>query len=267
MFSIPLMKQELKENIRLWLIVTGVMVLYMMFVIVSYVPGENAGILALAETLPAGFRTALGVKQYDPSFAGVLGVHLYGTAFMIIPLFFGITASCRLTAAKVERGTMAWLLSAPVSRGKIVFTQVYYLIFSLLLMFLVTCVSGIMCALWRQPEAFEMGSFILMNLGAFCMHFCLSAMAFAASCACNEKSTALMIGMGIPVLFYLIRMLSNMGGLFDYLKYVTVFTLCSTEDVLDGSIMFAWKYPVLILVGVFLYWLGMRIFERRDLPL
>ena len=69
------------------------------------------------------------------------------------------------------------------------------------------------------------------------------------------------------MLFYILKMLASLGGIFGYLKYVTIFSMYLADDVIDEGMFFIWKYPVLILAGVLLYWLSMRIFEKRDLPL
>lgn len=267
MLSIPLLKQDLMENIRLWLIVTGAMTLYTVLLIAGCGPGGEANVPVFFEILPDSLRMALGLERYEPSLNGVLGGYLYGTVFMIAPLLFSIPAACRLVAAKTESGMMTWILAAPCDRARIAFTQIYFLGFGLFLMFFVTGTAGMIWGLWKQPALFSAGSFFLMNLGAFCLHFCVGGAAFLASCACNDRETALMIGTGVPLLFYLIYMLSNMGGILDYLKYATVFSLCSAGDIVEGNLMFAWKYPVLILSGVFLSWMGMRTFEKRDLPL
>lgn len=267
MLSMPLLKQGILENIRLWLIVTGAMTVYTVLLIAGCGQGGEANVPIIFELLPGSLRVALGLEHYEPSLNGVLGGYLHGTVLMIVPLIFSVPAACRMVSAKTENGIMAWILATPNDRARVAFTQICFLTGSLFAMFFVTGTAGMLCGLWKQSALFSAGSFFLMILGAFCLQFSAGAVAFLASCACNERETAFLIAAGVPLLFYLIYMLSNLGGILDYLKYVTVFSLCSADDIIEGNLMFVWKYPVLILAGVFLYWMGMRVFEKRDLPL
>ena len=76
-----------------------------------------------------------------------------------------------------------------------------------------------------------------------------------------------MTSAGVPVFFFVLKLLSGLGGFFSYFGYATIFSMYLADDVLDGGIFFAWKYPLLLLIGVCLYWIAMQIFEKRDLPL
>lgn len=267
MLNVPLIKQDAAENLRLWFLVTGLMVLCVAAFTGGYVPAGGTKQLMSFSVLPQNLRTALGIEQFDGTLAGVLGGGLYGSVFRLLPMLFTVPAADRLLAGRVENGTMAYLLSAPGGRRRTVVTQIYYLAASLFLMFFSVFAAGCICGLVCKRGKLLVGMFFLMNFGAFCLHFCLAGISFLASCISNERRVSLMIGAGIPILLYLIWMLSNMGGIFDYLKYATVFSLFSISVILDGSVLFALTYPVLLLAGAACFWLGSHIFRKRDLPL
>lgn len=65
----------------------------------------------------------------------------------------------------------------------------------------------------------------------------------------------------MPVLFYLLQALANMGDKLENLKYFTLFTLFNTSDIIAGESVIV---PILVLV---LYGAGIYIFSKRDLPL
>lgn len=74
-----------------------------------------------------------------------------------------------------------------------------------------------------------------MCLGGFCLHFCLGGLLFVISAMCDEKALAVMITTGIVLLFYILKMLASLGGIFGYLKYVTIFSMYLADDVIDGG--------------------------------
>ena len=97
-----------------------------------------------------------------------------------------------------------------------------------------------------------------LALGGFC---------FFASCLFNESRLSVALGAGVPVLFFLIRMLANMGGRLEKLKYATVFTLFDPTGLFRGDSAAYAGAAVLLALGLGFYALGTAVFSRRDLPL
>ena len=206
-------------------------------------------------------------RQLRTVFKWHLGGYFWENIFTLVPFVVSIPVAASFVAGKLESGAFAWILSAPVEREKLLFTQIYSFTFALFALFFVNCLVGIVCGLAFCGSYFVISEFLLMCLGGFCLHFCLGGLLFVISAMCDEKALAVMITTGIVLLFYILKMLASLGGIFGYLKYVTIFSMYLADDVIDGGMFFIWKYPVLILAGVLLYWLSMRIFEKRDLPL
>ena len=206
-------------------------------------------------------------RQLRTVFKWHFGGYFWENIFTLVPFVFSIPVAASFVAGKLESGAFAWILSAPVEREKLLFTQIYSFTFALFALFFVNCLVGIVCGLAFCGSYFVISEFLLMCLGGFCLHFCLGGLLFVISAMCDEKALAVMITTGIVLLFYILKMLASLGGIFGYLKYVTIFSMYLADDVIDGGMFFIWKYPVLILAGVLLYWLSMRIFEKRDLPL
>ena len=246
MINIPILKKNFREHIWLWGIVTAVLVLYLFLLLGTYAPDGKAGVILLFSGLPSAVQTALGAGNYGLSLSGILGGYFWENIFTLVPFVFSIPVAASFVAGKLESGAFAWILSAPVEREKLLFTQIYSFTFALFALFFVNCLVGIVCGLAFCGSYFVISEFLLM---------------------CDEKALAVMITTGIVLLFYILKMLASLGGIFGYLKYVTIFSMYLADDVIDGGMFFIWKYPVLILAGVLVYWLSMRIFEKRDLPL
>ena len=257
MISIPVLKKNIMEFVRLWSVVTVVLLVSLVFLIGTYAPDGKALIM----------ETAFGDGITDHSLNGILGTCFFEWILSLLPFVYVILAAAELAAGGLESGELSWIMSAPTKRKRILFTQIYFLGISLFSMFFLTAVTGLICGFLLHPQHFEAAGFILLCLGGFCLHFCLGGAAMLISCLGSDKAVAVVTAAGVPAFFFVLRQLAKIGGIFSYLNYTTVFSLYRADDVLDGGIFFAWKYPFLLLTGVILYWVSMQIFEKRDLPL
>jgi ABC-2 type transport system permease protein len=116
-----------------------------------------------------------------------------------------------------------------------------------------------------HPGRLDIGKLLLMNVVIYALHLAISGICFFGSCISNDTKRSFTIGAGIPVIFYLIQMIANMGGKLANLKYFTLLTLFNTNDIIAGKSVVA---PVFILlaIAIVLYSVSIYIFSKRDLP-
>ena len=76
--------------------------------------------------LPSAVQTALGAGNYGLSLSGILGGYFWENIFTLVPFVVSIPVAASFVAGKLESGAFAWILSAPVEREKLLFTQIYF---------------------------------------------------------------------------------------------------------------------------------------------
>lgn len=265
MFNFSLLKRAGKTNAKLWIAFTGILVLQMLLVLSVYNP--DAGMERVLRALPEGVAALLHINMETDTLVKYLAVSLFGFLYPVISMVYGILAANRLVAKKVESGTMAYLLSSPNGRSRIVNTQAFFLVFSLFVMFGCTAAAGLVFCVVCFPGKLDVTGFLLLHVGVFCLEICLSGIGFLASCISDESRYSLALGAGISTIFLLLRMLADMGGGLEVLKFATIFTLFHTADIVDGSLNICWKFPLLAVIGFLFYWIGIAQFKKRDLPL
>ncbi|MEY8427832.1 ABC transporter permease subunit [Lachnospiraceae bacterium 46-15] len=264
MFSAPLLKRTVKTNGKLWMIFTGILVLQMFLVLSMFTPAAGNG--RLFRAIPSEIAAVLGIDMGADALTAYLASHSFAFFYPVISMIYGSIAANRLMAQKVESGTMVYLLASPNKRERIAGTQAVFLAAGLFAMFLCTTAAGLgACAMFLRGKL-ELVPFLLLNAGGFCLAFCLSGISFLASCISNDTRFSLTIGAGIPTIFLLIRMLANLGGSLEVLKFATMFTLFHTADVLEESLSICWKFPLLAVLGAACYQVGIRQFGKKDLP-
>ena len=186
---------------------------------------------------------------------------------MIECLVFSILAANRLVARWVDTGSMAYLLASPNTRARVARTQALVLIAGGTLLTAYCTALAVGCAAAMFPGELDVPAYLVVNAGLLCLHLALGGFCFFASCLFNESRLSVALGAGVPVLFFLIRMLANMGGRLEKLKYATVFTLFDPTGLFRGDSAAYAGAAVLLALGLGFYALGTAVFSRRDLPL
>lgn len=264
--SLSLFKENVRSGWKMLVLFCAIMSLYIYVISTMYDPNMASSLAIFAEAMPE-LMGAFGMTAVTTSLAGFMANYLYGFLLVVFPMIFAVMMANKLVARHVDRGTMAWLLASPNGRGKVVTTQAVTLV---LCMLIVVCyVTGLAVAFCQVlfPGELDIGAYLTLNLGLFCALLAISGICFLCSCIFNESKHAVTIGAGIPVFFFLVQMLVNLGDKLENLKYVTILTLFNTDGLLSGTGEALLGAVILAVLGIALYLAGILIFRRRNLPL
>ena len=264
--SLTLFRREVRAHWVLALVFAAVMTLYGSMIVSMFDPKLGESLAMMAESMPQIFA-AFNMTDPGATLTEFLANYLYGFLFIVLPMVAILILAAGLVAGHVDKGSMAYLLASPHTRAGIVWTQAAVLFsFTLLL-----CAWAFgLCTAAAQlmfPGELDVPAYLVVNAGLLCLHLALGGFCFFASCLFNESRLSVALGAGVPVLFFLIRMLANMGGRLEKLKYATVFTLFDPTGLFRGDGAAYAGAAVLLALGLGFYALGTAVFSRRDLPL
>lgn len=261
MISKPLMKQTIRSNVKLFVIITLVLCLYLTIVISFFTPAtleDFGGIMG---------GTPLGAIFGDMnSLLAFINNAYFGIIAIIFPMIYSIIVGNKLIADQVDRGSMAYILSTPITRNKVTLTQAVFMTGSLLLMFIIVGGVGLLAEMIFQPHAMDTQTFLLLILGCYLLHFAISGITFLSSCIFNLSKQSLAFGTGIPLAFFLLQMISELSENLDFFKYLSLNTLFDKPDIMARS-GYVVSFVILIVLGLILYGVGMKVFKEKDLPL
>ncbi len=266
MLNPTLLKRGLASGWKLFVIFAAVLTMYMAVIAGMYDP-EDADLLNQLASLKLSpeLLSAFGFVLTDMSLAGFLASYYYGMLMLAFPMVLYIMLANRLVASMVEKGSMASILSAPVTRRSVAVTQGFLLILSIGL--LVGFVTGIGIAFCEVlfPGSLDIAAFLRVNLGVFLLHTALGGVCFFSSCLFNDSRKSLALGAGLPVLFYIVHMLRSARTDLTVLKYLTPFSVYDPHGLIAGDSMAPLLF--LLLGGLVLYAAGVFVFDRKDLSL
>lgn len=267
MLNLTMLKRNWKANWKLWTFFTILLMVSMGGMLFLYDPQKGLRSTVWLDEMPENLILALGINLQDGSLTGFLASYVFGALYLILPMCYSWILANRLVAVPVQNGMMSFYLSVPEKRRRLIFTQAYALWISLLMMFACAGTFGLVwCMVW-YPGMLEIPQYLLLCGGAFFLHLCISGICFCMSCICDEVKVSVMTGTGLTLLFYLFCMISRIGGSLELLKYVTVFSFYSTEEILAGALNVYWKLPAAAFTGIILCMLGAKVFEKKDLAL
>lgn len=260
-FSFPLFTQISKSNMKFFAAFTVILSVFLVVMCNVFTPTMIEGLEG--STNGTVISNLLGQNN---TLIGFMANSFYALMAIIFPMVYSIMTGNRLIAEKVDHGSMACLLSTPTTRRQISLTSSLYFILSLVIMWLLATIVGIVAANFFQPDALDIETFISMNIGCFLYHFVISSICFASSCIFNSSKNSLTFGAGIPLAFFVINLFIKLSENLDWLKYFTLNTLFNTNKILEGS-GYEGEFIIMLVLGLVLYLIGIIVFDKKDLPL
>ena len=267
MISKPLLKNNFLSNKVIIIVFIGILAMYQTTLIFMYSPSMIEQMAEMAKSM-GSIGSLKGMDKLTGGFAGFIAQYYFA---MIIPMFmliYNIIIGNKVIAGMVDKGSMACLLSSPNTRNTISITNAMFVILSNVLIIGVNAVIGLICCLAYEEADISIGHFLLMNFGALILIIAISAISFFFSCVFNESKKSLALGGGIPIMFLLFDMLSDMGEKLEVFEKLTIFSLNMPDKIVNKDYAPAIiGIIILAVLSLVLYVAGIKIFKRKDLPI
>ncbi|GFK21352.1 ABC transporter permease subunit [Tetragenococcus halophilus] len=117
-----------------------------------------------------------------------------------------------------------------------------------------------------EGTEFDLETFGWLILGSCLLTLAMGSISFFASTLFNRTNTAMALGGGLPLAFYIISIVIEQNDNLEDLKYITITTLYNTGEIIaDGDFLI--QMGVLAVIPIVLYTISGFIFTRKDLPL
>jgi ABC-2 type transport system permease protein len=189
-------------------------------------------------------------------------IHPFLLVFMILYIFAAVS---QVLTSEISTGSIGFILSRPVSRKRIYQNLAIVVYLGLAIMSL-AALGGTYFGMWlfnvggKVPPFFS----IVINLYVL-MLFIAGYIALFASKADTGK--ALFVPSGIILfVFYTIDLISALWEPFEYISPINPFSYYKPIEILVGQRLDITAGIAIPVVTALMFWLGARIFSRRDLP-
>jgi ABC-2 type transport system permease protein len=240
--------------------------MYIVTIVNMFNPGAMSAMQDFTRTMPQ-IMSMVGMSGDSTTFLGYLITYLYGFIFLLIPFIATIIVAINLVSTYVESGSMGYLLSSPNNRQTIISTQILVLLTFIIALIVYCTVLTIITSETMFPGKLDITKLLIINLGLLGLHIFLGGIAFLSSTIPNDTKTSIMFGAGIPLVFFIIQMLANMGGKIANLKYLTIFSLFQPHELLSGETNAYIFVVIMFILAIILYTSAFYIFKRKDMSI
>lgn len=266
MISVPLLKRNIRVCLMPFLVIFAVLCLYTTVIIYMYNPELSEMLSGYQQALPE-MMAAVGMTGIASDLLEWIQIYLYGFIMLLFPLIFILIMVQKLLMSQIESKTLANLLATPNSRKKIILTQICSMVLWMVLLHVLITAVGVAGCEIMFPGELDTGRYLALNFSTLLLQTAVTGIVFFAACCVSESKAYYLTGAGIPVLFFLFRMISNMGEKLENLKYATIYSLLPAEEILKEHTVFPIQNGVLLGIAAGLFAVGAIRFCRRDISL
>jgi len=262
-----LFKSNIKSNWGIFAFIFGMLMIYASTSISMFNPESADAMNAMFDMLPEGMIKAFGFIDLGTNLTTYLAGYLYGFILVVFPIIYIIVIANNMIAKHVDKGSMAYLLATPNTRVKVASTQAMYLIVSLSV--LMAGITGVLIAFSEGMWAgnLDIGAFLILNLVTLIILITVGGISFLFSCIFSDSKLSLAFGGGIPILFVVFQMVSELSDKIEFLKYFSLYTLLDAHRILEDS-TYALNISLILLgASAILYGLGILIFNKKSLAI
>lgn len=264
MINWSLYKRGIQGSWKMLLIFTAVITMYFTVIISMFDPALGSALDEFAKAMPE-LMAIVGMNPASAELVSFLEAYLYGFIMLVFPMLFCILSANKLTTRHVDRGSMTYLLAAPVKRETVVFTQMKVMVTGLFALIVYATLLGIVTCEISFPGELDIGRFVLLNIGTLCLQLFIGGICFLCSCIFNDSKYAVGVGAGIPVLGFIIQMMANAGKELENAKYATFYTLFDSNGIVAGESGAVWGMLVLFAGAIVLFSIAILVFSKKDM--
>jgi len=265
---IRLIWETIKE--RKWSVIIYCLAsILLLLLYVSLYPSLQAQSQQLAivlKTLPEGLLKALGTapsQLTNFTLEALLGSKQFSLVFQMLGAILAISIAGNDIAGEIEKGTIEFLLSQPVSRLKFYFARFLSGVVLLTIFVAASTLSVIPLAAAFHVAYVASSYYKLFFMGEL-FTLAVYAFAFFLSATFSTKGRVSGIGAGLITLMYVAFIVSTLKDNLDKLKYISFFHYFSTEILTSGTIdrLGIWIFSTVIVLSATI---GAIFFTRRDI--
>jgi len=260
--------KEMKRNITLFAIFGGLLLMYGTIVSSMFSPDPDAAnwMDAFIDLYPE-MMDFIGFNVNDlTNYQSFIGGYLYGMLLLLFGLIFIILLMNRLLFKYLDNGSFVYYLTTPNSRVKIIITQLA-VILTYIFIFVTTIVLilGISGAI-NFPEYVDWGQLLYLNFSYFMLLNLIVALSIAVVTIFDGRMASGLL-VGLNVVLFVLKLISNLGSDYELIKYLTPYTLFDVDKVLAYDVMALYQNLGLLFISVVLYAVSILVFKRKDLSL
>lgn len=261
--SLALYLRGLRRSMVSVVAIGTVLALYIVSVVSMYDPKVAENLTLIMDAMPDMFA-AFGMVNAATTMTGFLLNYLYGFLFTWVPLLLIMMTVNRLVVRPVDRGSLSYVLSSPISRPRIGVTFAAVLLTALVVTLALIVAVQAVAAEAMFPGELDFAGLLRASAGLLCLWVFMAGLCFVSACTFHDARAALWVGGGACLLMFLAKMAVQAGTGLELLQDANPVGLFDPYALAASSGDAAWHAALLAGAGLALLAVGVAVLCRRD---
>lgn len=264
--SMTIFKNTCRRHWKLLVIFIGVLSFYLAMIISLIDPQDMKEVQDLFGTMD-DYMGAFSISIADMTTPlNYTASVFFSMVVMAFTMVFYIIQSISLIAKPVDDTSIAYTLSAPVKRSKLVATQAGYLIFAMFVLF--AAILGVGGIMLQGMGEFDFPAYLNLVGVTWLLCTAIAMLSFFLSVAfCNSKM-GIWLATGVPIALMFLCMLGGTGGeKTEWLKKISPFGWLDSVGIVKGTVETGWMYLALAGGIAVLFAASVIVFKKKRLPI
>ncbi len=229
---------------------------------------KNPAVSQIAGSIPSAVKTVFGVPENarTDTFEAFVSGQFYARIWVMLMALYGIQTANALLAKMVDDGSLAFLLSTPVSRSEIISTQTAVLI-STTAVIVTATIAGLYFGTFCSEIDILHKHYLRLGLLGVTFFSLIEIYSLFFSAWFVDQERALTYAAGLTLAFYGLDIVGGLSNKFSFLKKLSLFQWFHPQEVLEGATNPRCTVIGLSVASAVLWYLTKQVFELRDLAI
>ena len=260
--------KEMRRNVfslLLWMIIITLLISVTMSVYRTFLENQSK-ILGMMSLVPKGALQFKGISNFD-DLLSVLGFYAANNVIymMVLGSIFAIVLGSNILLKEEYNKTAEYLLTRPLTRGEIFFSELAVVFLYVFILNLVTALAGFICLKLVQNEPFSIKAFLILSLNTLLLNILFGAIGIFMSTLVKRPKPITTFSIGLVLIFYFINTLSKITQGASKIGYLSPFKYVSMDVLNPFYGIDSWHLLFFTGISLLLTGLSYRLYIRKDI--
>ncbi|MHB8072217.1 ABC transporter permease subunit [Desulfosporosinus fructosivorans] len=229
---------------------------------------KNPAVTEIAGSIPSAVKTVFGVPENarTDTFESFISGQFFARIWVMLMALYGIQIANALLAKMVDDGSLAFLLSTPVSRSEILSTQTGVMV-STNAILVAAMIGGVYLGTFCSGIKIEHARYIDLGLLGLSFFSLIEFYSLFFSAWFVEEERAVTYATGLTLAFYGMDIVGGLSDRLSWLKNLSLFQWFQPQEVLEGTTDPLWPIIGFSVTSAGLWYLTKKVFETKDLAI
>ncbi len=258
---------NIKSNLKMFIAFLAITLMYSTVAISMFDPETSEAMQQFIDVLPEAMINMMGFNSFGTELTGYLAAYLYGFILFIFPMIFIVMLTSKLIAKQIDSTAIAYILTTPNSRKRIIITQAVSIIINIVSLVVINTLIVIVISWILFPGLLMIGKYIGLNLVLIGILLITSSLVFIISIAIDDYSKSIGLSSLLVGYLFIMNMTKNISEELDFLKYTTFLSILNTDSIFNSPNYILVSTLFSIIISIILFFFGIIYFDKKNLTI